>query len=138
MIRMLAKLFLTPRGTLVINTFATIIGILLVIAIDAPRTGTIVFLAATSFESVTFCLVYGLRSAWWREPAARAVFWAVLAYAGVSTVVLFGGYLQLDPYGWFDDLRELAYLGLVIAGLNLCLALTRVLGPAMWSSKTPR
>jgi hypothetical protein len=128
------RLLFTVRGNHLLTTLVLLVGIFLVIAIESPRTCTIIFLAATSFESLTFCLVYGLRTAWWREPAARAVFWAVLAYAGVSTVVLIGGYLRLDPYGWFDNLREMAYLGLVVAGLNLCLTLTRVLGRSMWSN----
>lgn len=131
---MLGKLLRSPRGIVAINSVAAVIGVCLVIAIDSPRTGTIVFLAVTSFESSTFCLVYGLRSAWWREPAARAVFWAVLAYAGLSSLLLLG-FLRPYRYSWFDDLRELLYLGLAIAGLNLCLTLTRVLGRGMWSSR---
>lgn len=129
---MLGKLFKTPRGTVIINSVAAVIGICLVTLIQSPRTGTIVFLAVTSFESSTFSLVYGLRSAWWREPAARAIFWVVLAYAGLSTVLLVG-FLFPYRFDWFDDVRELLYLGLAIAGLNLCLTLTRVLGRGMWS-----
>ena len=131
---MLGKLFLTPKGTFVLNGLAALVGIYLVIAIDSPRTGTIVFLAVTSFESSTFCIVYGLRSAWWKEPAARAVFWAILAYAGLSSLLLLG-FLRPYRYAWFDDLRELLYLGLAIAGLNLCLTLTRVLGRRMWTRR---
>lgn len=131
---MLGKLFLTPKGTMVINTVAAIIGIVLVIGIDAPRDGTIVFLAVTAAESGTFCLIYGLRSAWWREPAARAIFWVVLAYWALSSLLLLG-FLRPYRYSWFDDLRELLYLGLSIAGLNLVLVLTRVLGRGIFSRR---
>lgn len=132
MTAMLGKLFLTPRGTSAINAAAMVVGIYLVIAIDAPRTGTIVFLAVTSIESGIFSLIYGLRSAWWREAAARAIFWVVFAYFGLSTELLIG-FLYPYRFSWFDDVRELLYLGLAVAGLNLVLTLTRVLGRGVFS-----
>jgi hypothetical protein len=134
MTAMLGKLFLTRRGTLVINSLAAVVGIILVIGIDAPRDGTIIFLAVTAFESGTFSLIYGLRSAWWREPAARAIFWVVLAYFALASLLLLG-FLRPYRYSWFDDLRELLYLGLSIAGLNLVLVLTRVLGRGIFSRR---
>lgn len=124
---MLGKLFGTQRGTLAINAVAALIGIILVITIDAPRTGTIVFLFVTALESGAFSLIYGLRSDWRQEPAARAVFWAVLAYFAI-TAHLITLYLWTTRWWWTDDLRELLYLGLAIAGLNLVLTLVRVLG----------
>ena len=124
---MLGKLFTTYTGHKIILTTATVVGIILVIAINAPRTGTVVFLAVTAAESWTFSIVYGLRSTWRKEPAARAVFWAVLAYAALASELLIG-FLFPYRFSWFDDVRELLYLGLAIAGLNLVLTLARVLG----------
>lgn len=124
---MLGNLLLNRRTALVANTFAALLGVFLVIQIDSPRTGTIVFLAVTAVESGVFSLVYGLRSAWWRADAARAIFWTVLAYFALSSLLLVG-FLRPYRYAWFDDLRELLYLGLAVAGLNLVLTLARVLG----------
>jgi hypothetical protein len=126
MTHMLGKLFTTPRGNLVLNTAFSVVGILLVIIINAPRTGTIVFLAVTAAESGLFSLVYGLRSSWRREPAARAVFWAVFAYFGLASVLIIG-FLFPWRFDEFDDVRELTYLGLAVAGFNLLLTLTRIL-----------
>lgn len=123
---MLGKLFTTPRGTLVLNTAALLVGIILVIAVNAPRVGTIVFLAVTAVESGLFVLIYGLRSEWRREPAARAVFWIVLAYFG-NAAHLLTLYGWTNRFWWSDDLRELLYLGLAVAGLNLVLTVVRVL-----------
>lgn len=125
---MLGKLIGTPQGNLAANSVFAAIGIMLVIVIDSPRTGTIVFLAITALESGTFSLVYGLRSSWRQEPAARAVFWAVFAYFSLSFLLLIG-FLFPYRFDWFDDVRELLYLGLSVAGLNLVLTLMRVLGP---------
>jgi hypothetical protein len=124
---MLGKLFHTARGTMVINAVAAAIGIGLVIQTDDPRTGTIVFLAVTCVESGVFSLIYGLRSAWWREPAARAIFWVVLAYF-VLALQLLTLYIWPVRFWWTDDLRELLYLAFAVAGLNLVLTLVRVLG----------
>lgn len=124
---MLGKLFRKRRSTYVVNILATLVGVYLVIAIDSPRTGTIIFLAVTAVESGVFSLIYGLRSAWWRTAAARAIFWVVFAYFALSSLLLVG-FLRPYRYAWFDDLRELLYLGLAVAGLNLVLTLARVLG----------
>lgn len=128
---MLGKLFTSPRGTVVLNTAALVVGIVLVISVHSPRIGTIVFLAVTAVESGLFVLIYGLRSMWWREPAARAVFWIVLAYCGLA-VHLVTLYAWSARWWWTDDLRELLYLGLAVAGLNLVLTVVRVLrqGPS--------
>jgi len=123
---MLGKLFTSTRGAHIINTFALAVGIILVIAVDTPRVGTIVFLAVTTVESGLFTLIYGVKSTWRREPASRAVFWAVLAYFGVAAHLL-TLYIWTARFWWSDDLRELLYLGLAIAGLNLVLTVVRVL-----------
>lgn len=123
---MLGRLFNTRRPTMAINTCAALFGIVLVIVVDAPRTGTIVFLSVTTLESGLFSLVYGLRSDWRQEPAARAVFWTVFAYFGVAAH-LWTLYLWPQRWWWSDDLRELLYLGLAVAGLNLVLTLGREL-----------
>jgi hypothetical protein len=127
MILMLGKLFRKRRATRTANIIATVVGICLVIGIDSPRTGTVVFLAVTAVESGVFSFIYGLRSAWWRTEAARAIFWVVFAYFALSTELLIG-FLRPYRYAWFDDMRELLYLGFAIAGLNLVLVLARVLG----------
>lgn len=124
---MLGKLFTTKRGHLIVNSVAAVFGVVLVIAIDRPRDGTVVFLAVTATESGMFSLVYGLRSAWRKSEAARAVFWAVFAYFLLATELLIG-FIRPYRYDWFDDVRELLYLGLAIAGLNLLLTLGRLLG----------
>lgn len=127
-----SRLFFTPKGNRILNSLLAAVGFVLVITIHSPRTGTVVFLAVTAFESSTFSLVYGLRTAWWKVPAARAIFWVVLAYAALSTELLLG-FLFPYRFWWFAGLRELLYLGLAVAGLNLCLTLTRVLGrDGMW------
>jgi len=125
---MIGKLLLNPRTATVMNTIMGVVGIVLVIAVRDNRLGTVVFLSVTALESGAFSLLYGLRSSWWREPAARAIFWTVLAYFALSSVVLIGGFLFPRRYGWFPFLRELGYLGLSVAGLNLVLTLLRVLG----------
>lgn len=117
---------LTRRGVLMINTSAALIGLALVVIIDSTRAGTTLFLAVTAAESGIFSLVYGLRSAWWKVPAARAVFWAVLAYFGLS-IHLLTLYLWSARFWWTASVRELLYLGLGVAGLNLVLTLGRVL-----------
>lgn len=134
MTHMPSRLFTTPRGTLILNTLATLVGIYLVIAIDSPRTGTTLFLAVTCAESGIFSLVYGLRSAWWREAAARAIFWVVLAYFLLSGQLLHM-YLSTHRWWWSDDLREILYMGFAIAGLNLVLTLTRVLGRGVYTRR---
>lgn len=133
---MLGKLITTRRGNMVINTVAALVGIGLVIGIDSPRAGTIVFLFVTALESGIFSLIYGLRSDWRQEPAARAVFWAVLAYFAI-TAHLITLYLWPKRFWWTDDLRELLYLGLVVAGLNLVLTLVRVLGRSIYRRQRP-
>lgn len=134
MTHMPSRLFTTPRGTLILNTLATLVGLFLVTQTDSPRTGTIVFLAVTCVESGLFSLIYGLRSAWWREPAARAIFWVVLAYFVLATQLL-TMYLSPKRWWWSDDLRELLYLAFAIAGLNLVLTLTRVLGRGVYTRR---
>lgn len=124
---MLGKLFTTRTGNHVANTVAALVGIVLVILVDSPRTGTIVFLSITALESGAFSLIYGLRSDWRKEPAARAVFWAVLAYFAVAAHLL-TMYVWPRRFWWTDDLRELLYLGLAVAGLNLVLTVIRLLG----------
>lgn len=133
---MLGKLTAKPSKVRLINSLAFLIGIIVVIAIDTPRTGTIVFLIVTTIESGVFSLVYGLRSDWRREPAARAVFWAVFAYFGVAAQLI-TMYVWPVRFWWTDDLRELLYLGLALAGLNLVLVLGSVLGPRLYR-RAPR
>jgi hypothetical protein len=128
MSRMLRKLFGTPRGTVTLNVAVAAVGVLLAILIDSPRVGTIVFLAVTAVESGVFSLIYGFRSSWREVPAARAVFWVVLAYFGVAAHLL-TLYLWETRWWWSDDLREVLYLGLAVAGLNLVLTLNREVGP---------
>lgn len=134
MTHMPSRLFTTPRGTFILNALATLIGLFLVIQTDDPRTGTMVFLAVTCAESGIFSLIYGLRSAWWREPAARAIFWVVLAYFLLATQLL-TMYLSPKRWWWSDDLRELLYLAFAVAGLNLVLTLTRVLGRGVYTRR---
>lgn len=125
---MLGKLLTTPRGTKIINCTAAAVGIVLVIVVSDTRIGVITFIAVTAVESGVFSLIYGLRSDWREEPAARAVFWAVFAYFGV-TAQLLTLYLSPRRWWWSDDLRELLFLGLSVAGLNLVLTVVRLLGP---------
>lgn len=134
MIVMIKRLFTTRRGNWSINLAATAIGLVLVVAIDSPRDGTILFLSVTAVESGTFSLIYGLRSDWRREPAARAVFWAVFAYAALALHLLLG-FLFPYRFTWWDDVRELLYLSLSIAGLNLVLTVVRVLGRRVYSRR---
>lgn len=123
---MLGRLFNTQRGQRAICSAVALVGIALVILVSDTRIGIIVFVTVTAAESGLFCLVYGLRATWREVDAARAVFWAVLAYFGVSAhlVTL---YVWSRRFWWSDDLRELLFLGLVVAGLNLVLTLRRVL-----------
>lgn len=130
---MLGKLFTTPLGNRILTGTAALVGLLLVILVDHPRTGTIVFLAVTAVESGVFSLIYGLRSDWRAAPAARAVFWAVLAYFGVAAHLL-TMYIWPVRFWWTDDLRQMLYLGLALAYLNLVLVLTRVLGRRVYRS----
>lgn len=131
---MLGKLITTRRGNLFVNAALTAVGVILVIVVSDTRFGIILFLAATTLESGLFTLVYGLRADWRQVDAARAVFWAVFAYFGVALHALT---LYINPmrFWWTDDLRELLYMGLTVAGSNLLLTLVRVLGPRVW--RTP-
>lgn len=131
---MLGKLFGTPRGTLVLNCIAMLIGIFLVIRVDSPRTGTIWFLIVISIESGVFSLIYGLRSDWRKEPAARAVFWYVLSVFALCAQAI-TLYASPNRYWWTDDVRELMYMAMAVAGLNLVLTLIRVLGRRVYSNK---
>jgi hypothetical protein len=45
-------------------------------------------------------------------------------------------YLWETRYWWTYELRELLYLGLALAGLNLVLTLTRVLGPRVYRRRS--
>lgn len=130
---MLGKLFSTSHGNRIIIAVAGLAGLLTVTLIDSARTGTIVFLVVTAIESGVFSLIYGLRSDWRNEPAARAVFWIVLAYFGVAAHLV-TMYAWPIRFWWTDDLREFLYLGLALAGLNLVLVLTRVLGRRVYRS----
>lgn len=131
---MLGKLFTTPTGTVVLNTITTLVGILLVILIDHPRTGTVLFLVVIMAETTAFSLIYGLRSNWRREPAARAVFYFILSISALTlhAVTL---YASTKRFWWSDDLREILYMGMAVAGLNLLLTLTRVLGRGIYSRR---
>jgi FtsH-binding integral membrane protein len=125
--RMIGRIFGTRTGNRVIMWCAAVVGLILSLTINEPRTGTMVFVAVTAVESGVFSAIYGLRSDWRQDPASRAVFWAVFAYFLIAAhlVTLYG---WTTRYWWTDDLRELLYLGLVLAGLNLVLTLVRVLG----------
>jgi hypothetical protein len=125
---MLDKLIGTKVGNQTALGVAALTGIILVIFVDNTRAGVITFLAITTAESGLFSLIYGLRSTWRKADAARAVFWAVLAYFGVAAHAL-TLYLWPKRWWWSDDLREMLYLGLSLAGLNLVLTMMRVLGP---------
>jgi hypothetical protein len=127
-----SRLFTTPRGTVALNTFATLVGIFLVIAIQSPRTGTLLFLFVIMAETTVFSVIYGLRSNWRREPAARAVFYFILSISAL-TVHAATLYASTRRFWWSDDLRELLYMAMAIAGLNLVLTLGRVLGRGVWS-----
>lgn len=91
-----------------------------------PGAGTWVFLIVTAAESGAFVLIYGLRSSWRSEAAARAVFWLVASYFTVSAGTLA---LRLWPReSWaITGIRELGYLALAVAFLNLLLTLIRVI-----------
>jgi hypothetical protein len=132
---MVRKLFSTDSGTRIIVGIAAVIGLVATLSIRDGRTGTIVFLIITAIESGVFSLVYGLRSDWRQAPAARAVFWTVLAYFAVSAQLI-TMYLWETRYWWTYELRELLYLGLALAGLNLVLTLTRVLGPRVYRRRS--
>jgi hypothetical protein len=126
---MLEKLVTTRKGNTVINSVFATIGLILGIVVRDARIGIIVFLAVTALESGVFSLVFGLRSSWRKSDAARAVFWAVLAYFGLA----FQGltlYLIPTRWWWTYGLRQMLYLGLAVAGLNLVLTLTRTLRSA--------
>lgn len=124
-----------PRGRRLLNITALVVGIAAMLLIEDSRTGLIVFLASTCVESGLFCLVYGLRSDWRSAAAARAVFWAVLGYFFVSAQALSIYLVGRQP--WTDDVRELLYLGLMIAGLNLVATMVDLLGPRIWQRRAP-
>lgn len=124
---MLKRLLYTHKGNVVLNSIAAFIGVLLICIVGTPRAGTVVFLFVTAAESGVFSLIYGFRADWRAAPAARAVFYTVLAYFMI-TAHLITLYLSKKRWWWTDYLRELLYLGLVVAGLNLVLTLVRLLG----------
>lgn len=126
------RLLTTPRGTVVLNTIATMIGILLVIVIDSPRAGIVLFLTVIMVETTAFSLIYGLRSNWRREPAARAVFYFILSISAL-TLHAITLYASMKRFWWSDELRELLYMAMAVAGLNLVLTLIRVLGRRVYS-----
>lgn len=124
---MFGKLFGTVAGNRLIIWIAALVGAACVLLIDSPRTGTIVFVAVTCIESGLFSAIYGLRSDWRGEPAARAVFWSVFTYFLVAAQLLTLYVWTARPW-WSDDLRELLYLFFMLAGLNLLLTVIRILG----------
>lgn len=124
---MIGRLITSRRAIFAANCLVAVIGLVLIVLVNEPRTGTIVFLTVTTLESGVFSAGVLLRSTWWRVEAARAVFWTVLAYFGVAAH-LWTLYVWPTRWWWSDDLRELLYLGLAVAGLNLVLTLRRVLG----------
>lgn len=115
-------------GIKILNGLAAVAGAFIVLLIENPRVGTIIFLGITAVESGIFTAVYGLQSSWRQVPAARAVFWVVMAYCGLATHLL-TMYLFSERWWWTDDLREILYLGLAVSGLNLVLTLRHVLHP---------
>lgn len=115
-------------GIKILNGLAAVAGAFVVLLIENPRVGTIIFLGITAVESGIFTAVYGLQSSWRKVPAARAVFWVVMAYWGLATHLL-TMYLFSERWWWTDDLREILYLGLAVSGLNLVLTLRHVLHP---------
>lgn len=129
---MFGRLFKTRRGHDAILTAAALCGLVMILTVDSPRTGTIVFLAVTAVESGVFSLVYGLRSDWRTQAAARAVFWAVFAYFWVATQLL-TMYIWPQRFWWTYDLRELLYLAFALAGLNLVLTMMRLLGRRVYA-----
>lgn len=129
---MLGKLLSTRRGNTTINLVLLVVGIILVIAIKDTRSGVILMLAVTTVESGLFTLIFGIRGRWQQSDAARAVFWFMLAYFGVAGHAL-TLYLWPQRYWWSDDLRELLYMGLAIAGANLLLTMMRVLGTQLYT-----
>lgn len=129
---MFGRLFTTHRGHDVIIAASALCGLILILLVDNPRTGTIVFLAVTAVESGVFALVYGLRSDWRRADAARAVFWAVFTYFWVAAQLL-TMYIWPQRFWWTYDLRELLYLAFALAGLNLVLTMVRLLGRRVYA-----
>lgn len=113
---------------------AAFVGLLTAYFIDDPRTGTAIFVTVTAIESGAFSVIYGFRSDWRIDPASRAIFWAVFTYFLIAAQ-LATMYAWPRRYWWTDDLRELLYLGLVLAGLNLVLTLVRVLGRRVYAPR---
>lgn len=126
------RLLTSPRIHRWMLTISTVVGLIMVVTIHDGRVGTITFLSITAAESGLFVLIYGIRSNWRHIPAARAIFWAVLGYCGVSASELAHLFWAYDGWWWTHTTRELLYLFLCIAGLNLVLVLNRTLGPPSW------
>lgn len=126
------RLLISPRLHRWILIIASLIGAVLIITIRDGRAATITFLSITAAESGIFILIFGFRASWRGVPAARAVFWAVLGYCGVSTSELAHLFWSYSGWWWTHTTRELIYLCLCIAGLNLVFVLNRILGPPDW------
>ena len=131
---MLVRLLTSYRAHRWIITAASVIGLVLVVAINNGHAGVVTFLSITAAESGVFVIIYGLRSDWRRVPAARAVFYAVFGYCTVATSQLSHAVWNYGGW-WWDNLRELTYLFLAVAGLNLVLVLTRTLGSRVWRDR---
>ncbi|AKJ71681.1 hypothetical protein SPI1_20 [Skermania phage SPI1] len=117
----------TQRGNHWVLALFALAGLTLAVAgTRDPGAGTWRLLIVTAVESGAFVLIYGLRSSWRSEAAARAVFWLVASYFAVSAGTLA---LRLWPReSWaITGIREIGYLGLSVAFLNLLLTLIRAI-----------
>ncbi len=122
---MFARIVLTKRGNQIAVATAAAIVVALVVLIDNTRTGVMTMVALSAVESGLFVIVALFLSDWRKSDAMRAVVWAVFAYH-VLAAHTFTLYKFPQRYWWSDDLRELIFGGLVVAGVNLTLTIVRL------------
>lgn len=116
--------FTRRNNAVALATFA-LIGLVTAVLINDSKTGTYVFLAVTAVQAWTFTLFFGLVSTWRVTAAARALFWIILAYALLSSHLLVTILADYRP-AWNQGMRQLLYLGLALAAMNLILTTLRL------------
>lgn len=116
---------ISRRANQVVLSVMTVVGLILVWAIHDARLGTYLFLAFTAIQGWLFTGIYGTKSTWRATAASRALFWIIFTYTLVATQILVTGLLHYKPE-WMDDVRQLLYMGLTLAGLNLLLTMVRL------------
>lgn len=99
-------------------TFLT--GIVIIVLMSNPWNATAIGVVSSCIISGGFTFVYGLKSAWRRNPVATAFLYIIGAYFLLSFHISIS-YLYTPNYPLRDDIRQFLFVILNTAGVNLVL-----------------